>query len=118
MAKGRTSKRTKKKAPSREQQNTGAAMGMIFFLSAAFLLFTSLLGDKSLFQLHKLQLEKEGWIQENARQSRENEHLKGKILAARDDLFIVEKIAREDLGFVKKGEMVYLFDPGKIDKKD
>ncbi len=89
-------------------------MGLIFFLSAIFLLFTSLLGDKSLFQLHKLELQKEWWTQENARQVQENASLRQKILAARDDLFIVEKIAREDLGMVKENERVYLFNHGEI----
>ena len=112
--KGRTKKcRAKKKTPW-QKNNTRAAMGLIFFLSAIFLLFTSLLGDKSLFQLHKLELQKEWWTQENARQVQENASLRQKILAARDDLFIVEKIAREDLGMVKENERVYLFNHGEI----
>jgi len=89
-------------------------MGMVFFLSAVFLVFTSLLGDKSLFQLQRMQQGKEQWIRENARQAKDNEAMKKKILAAKDDLFIVEKNAREELGMVKEDEVVYLFDTGKI----
>jgi cell division protein FtsB len=114
MAKGHITKNNSKKGPSREQQKTRAITAMILFLSTAFLVFTSMLGDKSLFQLHRLHLERETWIKENSRQAQENEGLEKKILAAREDLFIVEKIAREDLGLVKKNEVVYLFDPEKI----
>ena len=114
MNKRQTAKRKGKKEPSWGQRNTQAAMGLIFFLSMAFLVFTSLLGDKSLFQLHKLQLEQDSWIVENARQAQENEKLGKKILAARDDLYIVEKIAREDLGLVKENEVIYLFNSGEI----
>jgi cell division protein FtsB len=114
MAKACTAKpKRKRKKPEREH-NTRATMGMILFLSAAFFVFTSLLGDKSLFQLHKLQLEKARRVEENARQKEENKTLRKNILAAREDLFIVEKIAREDLGMVKENDVVYLFDPGKI----
>ncbi len=113
MAKRRTLK-NKKKDLSREDRNTKAAMGLIFFLSVIFLLFTSLLGDKSLFQLSKMDLEKDWWSAENTRQRDENKVLKSKILAARNDLFTVEMIAREELGLVKEDEVVYLFDSGEI----
>ncbi len=116
MDKGCSSEEKKKKEPPRPSRNTNAAMGMVFFLSAVFLAFTSLLGDKSLFQLQKMQQEKESWIRENARQAKENETMKRKILAAKDDLFIVEKSAREELGMVKENEVVYLFDTRKIRK--
>jgi cell division protein FtsB len=113
MAKRRTSK-DKKKDVSREDRNTKAAMGLVLFLSVIFLLFTSLLGDKSLFQLSKMELEKDWWCAENTRQRDENKVLKSKILAARDDLFTVEMIAREELGLVKEDEVVYLFNSGEI----
>ncbi|PIS36083.1 MAG: hypothetical protein COT35_13075 [Nitrospirae bacterium CG08_land_8_20_14_0_20_52_24] len=114
MNKGCSSEQKKKKDAHRPSRNTHTAMGMVFFLSAVFLVFTSLLGDKSLFQLQRMQQEKEQWILENARQAKDNEAMKKKILAAKDDLFIVEKNAREELGMVKEDEVVYLFDTGKI----
>jgi cell division protein FtsB len=114
MVKGRVTNKKPKKDLPREQRNTKAAMGVILFLSAVFLLFNSLLGNKSLFQLHEMQLEKERWVKKNTRQTHENEMLKGNILAARNDLFTMEKIAREDLGMVKEDEVVYLFDPREL----
>ncbi len=87
---------------------------MIAFLSAVFLLFTSLLGDKSLFQLHRMEQAREGWARENAALVKENRKLREKIRAARHDPFVVEKIAREELGMVRKNEIVYLFDPARI----
>lgn len=116
MVEGRSTTGKDKKSPGPEQNKTRAVRGMILFLSSAFLVFTSLLGDKSLFQLHRLQIEKERLAKENQRQARENGVLREKILAAREDLFVVEKIAREDLGLVKKNEVVYLFDPEEIER--
>lgn len=118
MDKDCSSKAENSKDPSRPSRNTKAAMGMVLFLSAVFLAFTSLLGDKSLFHLHKMQTEKDWWARENTRQTKENEILKRKSLAARDDLFIVEKSAREELGLVKENEVIYLFDTGKIRKME
>lgn len=116
MGKGRVTKGKGKKGPEPERHKTRAVSRMILFLFSAFLVFTSLLGDKSLFQLHRLQVEKEWRAKENQRQARENGILREKILAAREDLFVVEKIAREDLGLVKKNEVVYLFNPEEIER--
>jgi len=114
MKKNRSSKGRRRKDPAREQRNMRFALGMIAFLSAVFLLFTSLLGDKSLFQLHRMEQAREGWARENAALVKENRKLREKIRAARHDPFVVEKIAREELGMVRKNEIVYLFDPARI----
>jgi cell division protein FtsB len=90
------------------------ALAMITFLSAVFLLFTSLLGDKSLFQLHRMEQGKKEWLSENARLTEEVDELREKVRAVRNDRFVVEKIAREELGMVRKDEIVYLFSPVEI----
>ncbi len=89
-------------------------MGLVFFLSAVFFLFTSLLGDKSLLHLQRMQGEKERWMQENERLREQNRVLREQILAVRQDPFTVERIAREELGLVKENEVVYLFSPREI----
>jgi len=87
---------------------------MIAFLSAVFLLFTSLLGDKSLFQLHRMEQARQWWVRENAALVKENGGLRVKIKSARHDPFVVEKIARDELGMVRKDEIVYLFHSDRI----
>ncbi len=114
MKKNRASKGRRRKDPAREQRNLKFALMMISFLSAVFLLSTSLLGDKSLFQLHRMEKAREWWVRENAALAKENQGLLEKIKAARHDPFVVEKIAREELGMVRKDEIVYLFNSAQI----
>jgi len=114
MRRNRSSKGRRKTDPAREQRNLKFTLVTIVFLSAVFLLFTSLLGDKSLFQLHRMEQARQWWVQENAALVKENEGLRMKIKAARHDPFVVEKIAREELGMLRKDEIVYLFNSAQI----
>jgi cell division protein FtsB len=93
-------------------------LGLVFFLSAVFFLFTSLLGDKSLLHLQRMEGEKERWVRANDRLAEENRVLREEIVAAREDPFTVERISREELGLVKENEVVYLFDPREIRPAD
>lgn len=45
--------------------------------------------------------------EENERLIQENKRLEEEIKASEGSLFYIEKIAREELGMVKKGEIVY-----------
>ncbi|MBU4128816.1 septum formation initiator family protein [bacterium] len=45
--------------------------------------------------------------EENKKLARENKRLEEEIKALEGDPFYIEKIAREELGMVKKGEIVY-----------
>jgi len=47
--------------------------------------------------------------QENVRLRQENERLRAQARALRSDLKYIEKVAREELGMVKKDEQVYQF---------
>jgi cell division protein FtsB len=114
MKKAVTAKAGRQTKRSEGSRNTKAVLVLTFFLSALFLIFTSLLGDKSLFQLQRMRMEKESWVQKNAALADENKALRQKIQAARKDPFVVEKIAREELGMVKENEVVYLFDSREI----
>lgn len=118
MKRNRSSKGRRKKDPAREQRNMKFALVLIAFLSAVFLLFTSLLGDKSLFQLHRMERARKGWGRENVALVKENRRLREKIRAARHDPFVVEKIAREELGMVRKDDIVYLFNSPRIRNAD
>ncbi len=50
---------------------------------------------------------------ENAEIEARNKELRSEIRSLRSDKQAIEKIAREDLGLVKKGEVVYEFIPSK-----
>ena len=50
---------------------------------------------------------------ENAEIEAKNKELRSEIRSLRSDERAIEKIAREDLGLVKKGEVVYEFIPSK-----
>ncbi len=112
------SRTRKKKDPSGKQRNTRAVLAMVFFLSAVFLLFNTFLGSKSIFQLRRMQEEKEFWIHENLCRKTENRRLMEQIRAVRESPFSIEKFAREELGMVREDEIVYLFDPHKIQTEE
>jgi len=51
---------------------------------------------------------------ENERLKKENESIRREIEALKNDLFMIEEIARKELGLAKPGEVVYKFDEGHI----
>ncbi|MCK4648860.1 septum formation initiator family protein [bacterium] len=58
--------------------------------------------------------------EENKRLVQENKRLEEEIKALEGDPFYIEKIAREELGMVKKGEIVYeiISSPEIVKEKD
>ena len=76
-----------------------AILLLIFFL--AYLFLSGYLNLRKVGQrLARIEEEKERLVQENKR-------LEEEIKALEGDPFYIEKIAREELGMVKKGEIVY-----------
>jgi len=114
MRKKRSTKGRRRQETARGQRNLKFALAMITVLSACFLVFTSFLGDRSLIQLHRMEQARKGWVEENRALKKENALLRAKIKAARRDPFVVEKIAREELGMVRRDEVVYLFHSDRI----
>jgi cell division protein FtsB len=51
--------------------------------------------------------------QENAEIRRQVEALRGRVTRLRDDPTAVERIARDELGFVRQSEVVFQFPKGK-----
>lgn len=85
-----------------------------YLLSLAILISAMLLlaifGSRGLMQIYKLK-EDRGRIQvSNARLEEENRRLAEQIHRLRHNKEEVEKVAREELGLVKKGEIVYQFE--------
>ncbi len=58
---------------------------------------------------HKLQQESRAREEKNQQLSEENERLKREISALNGDTRAVERAAREELGLVKSGEVVFTF---------
>jgi cell division protein FtsB len=77
-------------------------------LLVTFSLFTAF-GDRGLLHLRRLSEEKRKLDERNFRLQRTNEALRERIYRLRHDNRYLEKIAREDLGLVRRGEIVYRF---------
>ena len=68
-----------------------------------------LLGDRGLYDMLALKGKVRTLSQENAGIMRENEELKETIRLLRNNARYIEMVARNDLGMVRKGDIVYRF---------
>ena len=85
----------------------------LFYLAGfiAIILFSIIFGGRSLMQIYHLKEEPEKIRTANARLREENQKLADQIERMKNNKKEeVEKIAREELGLVKKGEVVYQFE--------
>jgi len=74
------------------------------------MLLFALFGSRGLMQIYKLKEERDRIQASNARLQEDNRKLGEQINRLRNDKDEVEKIAREERGMVKKGEIVYQFE--------
>jgi cell division protein FtsB len=81
---------------------------LVVFISA-MLLFT-LFGSRGLMQIFQLKQEREKIYIINAKLREENQKLSANIEQLKRNKKEVEKIVREELGLVKKGEVIYQFE--------
>lgn len=79
---------------------------VFFFL---FLFFTAVLGDNGLLRLYQMSETKRELVEQITKIKEENQELQKKIYAFKNDPLYIEKIAREELGLLKPGEIVYDF---------
>lgn len=86
--------------------------GLLIILS----LFT-IFGDRGIFHLWRLRGEKEKLDERNFLLLGENENLRERIHRLRHDDFYLEKIAREELGLARPGEIVYRFATTEAKRK-
>ncbi len=78
-------------------------------LAASVIIFT-LFGGKGLLQIYHLREERDRIHLSNSLLQEENQKLTQQVQRLRYQKEEVEKIAREELGLVKKGEIIYQFD--------
>lgn len=69
----------------------------------------AVLGERGLFHLWRLREEKREMEEKNYLLQKENEKLRERIHRLRHDNLYLEKTAREELGLVRPGEIVYRF---------
>lgn len=74
------------------------------------LALSTLVSQRGLLHLWKLQQEQQALEAKVFALLRENEELRSRIARLQTDDEFLEKVAREELGFVGKGELVYRFD--------
>lgn len=74
------------------------------------MLLFAIFGSRGLIQIYKLKDERNRIQMSNARLQEENRRLAEQIGRLRNNKEEVEKVAREELGLVKKGEIVYQFE--------
>jgi cell division protein FtsB/cell division protein DivIC len=86
--------------------------GVLLLILISFLIlgFLTFFGEKGV--LHLLRLQKElGRIKEtNIKMEEENQKLKEEVGRLQHEKRYIEEIARKELGMVKEGEIIYLFD--------
>jgi cell division protein FtsB len=74
------------------------------------MIFFTLFGGRGLLQIYHLKEERDRIHLANARLREENQKLALQMQRLRHQKEEVEKIAREELGLVKKGEIIYQFE--------
>jgi cell division protein FtsB len=79
-------------------------------LSVCGMILFAVLGGRGLMHIYQLKEERNRIQGSNARLQEENRKLTEKINRLRTNKEEVEKVAREELGLVKKGEIVYQFE--------
>lgn len=77
---------------------------------ASLLILFTFFGGRGLVQIYHLKDEQEKIQTANARLREENRRLAEQIARMKNGKGEVEKIAREELGLVKKGEVIYQFE--------
>jgi cell division protein FtsB len=93
------------------RSSTSSQRRVVYLFSSllvALSLFTAF-GERGVFHLWRLWGEKKQLEERNFLLQKENETLRERVNRIRHDDLYLEKIAREELGLVKRGEMVYRF---------
>jgi len=85
---------------------------LISFLILGFLTF---FGEKGILHLFHLQKELDRIKEANVKMKEENQGLQEEVRRLQHEKRYIEEIARKELGMVKEGEIIYLFDPPQVE---
>jgi cell division protein FtsB len=83
---------------------------LLLGLCVSGMILFAVFGGRGLMQIYQLKEESKRIQGTNARLQEENRKLTEKINRLRNSKEEVEKVARDELGLVKKGEIVYQFE--------
>ena len=84
---------------------------LTFFLVVAVIMvgFRSIFGPKGLMEVLLLKERKEAIEQEIGRLRERNASLAERIKRIREDPYYLEQLARQELGMIKEGELLFIF---------
>jgi cell division protein FtsB len=93
--------------------------GLLLFFLVSFLIlgYLTFFGEKGILHLHRLQKELVRIREANRKMDEENQKLKEEVRRLQQDKRYIEEIARKELGMVKEGEILYLFDSSSNEQK-
>lgn len=86
------------------------ALAVTVALAAAWLAATGVFGDRGLLAVHTLRTEARQVEARNEELAAENRRLSEHVRRLRSDDAAIERIAREEHGFLREGEVIYQFD--------
>ncbi len=86
------------------------ALPLILLLIAAVAVPVKLLDAKGLDRVERLERELDGLSEVNRQIEKENQTLRTEIKSFHSDPAYIEKVARDELGMVRPGEVIYQFN--------
>ena len=94
------------------QRTINCGLVLVLVLMLSFLAF----GEWGLLHYWRLSEERRSLEERSQALQRDNELLREKIYRLRKDDRYLEKVAREELGLARDGEIIYLFPPAGVKK--
>jgi len=83
---------------------------LLIFISSLILGCLTFFGEKGIIHLLRLQKELDRIKESNIKMGEENQKLREEVKRLQYEKRYIEEIARKELGMVKEGEIIYLFD--------
>jgi cell division protein FtsB/cell division protein DivIC len=89
--------------------------GLLLLILFSFLVlgYLTFFGEKGIFHLLRLQKELVRIEEANKKTEEENQKLREEVRRLQHEKRYIEEIARKELGMVKEGEIIYLFEDQK-----
>jgi cell division protein FtsB len=94
--------------PRRATQITMRAVTMLSGVLIVVFVISFFFSDRGIAELHQSRKRVDGLRADIRRLEKENAHLRSEIESVKKSTYAVERIAREELGMSKKGEVVYM----------
>ncbi|HKY33877.1 MAG TPA: septum formation initiator family protein [Candidatus Polarisedimenticolia bacterium] len=88
------------------------AVILVVIALSVVVLIGALAGDRGYLEVRRRRAAYQDLLREVAELQAGNAGLQAQIRALRSDPHVIEKLAREKLGYARPGEVIYLFPPG------